>query len=168
MSQSSLSRIHVCVYLNHFVWFSVCLSAVFQPRCWHAGHHLSHHRPNTRFSCTLMEWFVKLLSATPTTRTHTSPASSPSIPSSGQPCSWHLATFNVVEVGVKLEEWINVHLTASSSGLCMCVHSGGSTVTVNGFYLHSALQPQMVLTAATEGKVFQVVSLDGPHRVSRH
>uniref|UniRef100_A0A672SJ97 Hepatocyte growth factor receptor n=1 Tax=Sinocyclocheilus grahami TaxID=75366 RepID=A0A672SJ97_SINGR len=28
--------------------------------------------------------------------------------------------------------------------------SGGSTVTVNGFYLHSALQPQMVLTAATE------------------
>uniref|UniRef100_A0A671NXC7 receptor protein-tyrosine kinase n=1 Tax=Sinocyclocheilus anshuiensis TaxID=1608454 RepID=A0A671NXC7_9TELE len=40
--------------------------------------------------------------------------------------------------------------------LCMCVHSGGSTVTVNGFYLHSALQPQMVLTAATEGKVFQV------------
>uniref|UniRef100_A0A9J8DMN9 Hepatocyte growth factor receptor n=1 Tax=Cyprinus carpio carpio TaxID=630221 RepID=A0A9J8DMN9_CYPCA len=30
--------------------------------------------------------------------------------------------------------------------------SGGSTVTVNGFYLHSALQPQMVLTAATEGK----------------
>uniref|UniRef100_A0A8C1YU48 receptor protein-tyrosine kinase n=1 Tax=Cyprinus carpio TaxID=7962 RepID=A0A8C1YU48_CYPCA len=44
----------------------------------------------------------------------------------------------------------------SSSVLCMCVHSGGSTVTVNGFYLHSALQPQMVLTAATEGKVFQV------------
>uniref|UniRef100_A0A8C1FY19 receptor protein-tyrosine kinase n=1 Tax=Cyprinus carpio carpio TaxID=630221 RepID=A0A8C1FY19_CYPCA len=34
--------------------------------------------------------------------------------------------------------------------------SGGSTVTVNGFYLHSALQPQMVLTAATEGKLFQV------------
>uniref|UniRef100_A0A9J8C544 receptor protein-tyrosine kinase n=1 Tax=Cyprinus carpio carpio TaxID=630221 RepID=A0A9J8C544_CYPCA len=45
---------------------------------------------------------------------------------------------------------------SSSSVLCMCVHSGGSTVTVNGFYLHSALQPQMVLTAATEGKVFQV------------
>ncbi|XP_051979167.1 hepatocyte growth factor receptor isoform X2 [Xyrauchen texanus] len=34
--------------------------------------------------------------------------------------------------------------------------SGGSTVTVNGMYLQSALQPQMVLTAATEGKVFQV------------
>ncbi|KAG1939189.1 hepatocyte growth factor receptor isoform X1 [Pimephales promelas] len=34
--------------------------------------------------------------------------------------------------------------------------SGGSTVTVHGFYLHSALQPQMVLTAATDGKLFQV------------
>ncbi|XP_026094560.1 hepatocyte growth factor receptor-like isoform X2 [Carassius auratus] len=34
--------------------------------------------------------------------------------------------------------------------------SGGSTVTVNGVYLHSALQPQMVLTVATEGKLFQV------------
>ncbi|XP_067292972.1 hepatocyte growth factor receptor isoform X2 [Pseudorasbora parva] len=34
--------------------------------------------------------------------------------------------------------------------------SGGSTVTVNGFYLHSALQPQMVLTAATEGELFKV------------
>lgn len=50
-----------------------------------------------------------------------------------------------------------------------CVHSGGSTVTVNGFYLHSALQPQMVLTAATEGKLFQmVVSVHSPHRVPRH
>ncbi|XP_057185524.1 hepatocyte growth factor receptor isoform X2 [Triplophysa rosa] len=34
--------------------------------------------------------------------------------------------------------------------------SGGSTVTVNGIHLHSALQPQMVLTAATEGKVCTV------------
>ncbi|XP_051546266.1 hepatocyte growth factor receptor-like [Myxocyprinus asiaticus] len=34
--------------------------------------------------------------------------------------------------------------------------SGGSTVTVNGMFLRSALQPQMVLTAITEGKVFQV------------
>lgn len=38
--------------------------------------------------------------------------------------------------------------------------SGGSTVTVNGIHLHSALQPQMVLTAATEGKVTVTCSHD--------
>lgn len=54
-----------------------------------------------------------------------------------------------------------VHKYAFNSKVfvCVCVHSGGSTVTVHGFYLHSALQPQMVLTAATEGKLFQVVSV---------
>lgn len=153
----------VGVCLKHFV---LCLSAVFLPQCWlvghHLGHHLSHHHPNTRYSCTLMEWFVKLLSATPTTKTHTSPASSPSIPSSGQPRSQHLTcAWSWGSTGRVLKYAVFLFHT--------CVHSGGSTVTVNGFYLHSALQPQMVLTAATEGKLFQmVVSVHSPHRVPRH
>ncbi|XP_028814894.1 hepatocyte growth factor receptor isoform X1 [Denticeps clupeoides] len=42
--------------------------------------------------------------------------------------------------------------------------SGGSTVSVHGVHLHSALQPQMVLTQ--EGKVFQVTCVQGQDRLS--